>query len=58
MAFGVTALKVLFVANSNKNRPLRNVWHYIFLALCNTLYSKNSNYKICHMDIRGAVSFA
>ena len=29
----------------------------IFPTLCNTLYSKNSKYTICNIDIRGALFF-
>ena len=35
-----------------KKSDPRNVHQYIFLILCNTLYSTNSKYTICDIDYR------
>ena len=34
---------------------LKNVCHYIFLTLCNTLYSKNTKYEI-YIDVKADIS--
>ena len=42
-----------FVENSN--HLLRNICQYIFPTLCNTLFSKNSKYRIYNIDNRGDI---